>query len=132
MTTNTTAQPAGTSLSTSAGWATVVLTYGVRCANLTVWQGGNRVDGWENTYGDIAEAEAERDRTVAVFEAHLCESGIARHRHALIAERDRLSRLRSITSRVGQIDDELDGLQDLTTRANTPAFIADQRTRHAA
>ncbi len=135
MTTYTTAQPAGTAVQASAGSATVVLTHGVKAWTVTCWQGSERVDGWVHTYGSLADARAEAIRATRVFRQHGSEQGIARRRLNLIDERGRLNRLARTADRldrIDQIDTELDGLQDLTTRANTPAFIADQRTRHAA
>lgn len=132
MTSQTTTEAPGTVVkATDAGSCQVRIVKAVGGYTVTVFCGAEQVEGWTHSYPTRRETKAAFDHAVAVFTARRTLEGIARHRHQLIADRDRLSRLPSQKARCAAIEDQLDMLRDLATMAREPTFIADV-TRHLA
>lgn len=132
-TTQTTAHPAGTVIATRrAGAVLIQIVKALGGFSVLTWAGPDMVTGWCDGYTTWDEARAAANHTRDAYRLHKTTTRIEARRQHLIAERDDLLRRhdrnpgnRTYPQLVAGIDRELDTLEDLSTRALAPRFVAD-------
>ncbi len=143
MTTTQATAPIGTEIARKQAGA-VLITINTASGGYTVntWAGPDKVTGWCQGYPTWEQARAAANHARDAFQVHLNDINIDRRRQLLIADRDQHAR-RLAGSRtaavqntfrqlIAGIDRELETLEDLSTRALAPTFVADVTRRLAA
>lgn len=143
MTTTPTAAPIGTEIAhRQAGAVYIQIVKASGGFTVNCFAGPDKVPGWCQSYTTWDEAKDEANRARDAYRLHGSTDAIDRRRQLLICDRDQYQRrhaaARSATTQatfrqlIAGIDRELVALEDLSTRALAPQFVADMTRRLAA